>query len=80
MLNYLQHLVRASLDPRDKGSWAVGGLLHISKVVLWVPVQGHLAHLVEGELRVRPDLGQVEWVKLPALSLSEGHDLDIQGP
>ena len=34
-------------------------------------------HLDEGEVLVRPDLGEVEGVLLVLLSLLEGHHLDV---
>ena len=33
-----------------------GELLHLGEVVAGVPVEGELAHGVQGELSVRPDL------------------------
>ena len=39
-----------------------GELLHLSEVVAGIPVEGQLAHRVQGELSVGPDLHVVRGV------------------
>lgn len=41
---YLQHLVGAWLNARWHVARVKGQLLHLCKVVDWVPVQHHFAH------------------------------------
>lgn len=43
-LCYLQHLVRAGLDAWWHVAGVKGQLLHLCKVVDWVPVENQLAH------------------------------------
>ena len=47
------------LYSRHQMRWTEGELLHLGEVVAGVPVEGELAHRVQGELSVRPDLRSV---------------------
>lgn len=62
----------------------VGGLLDFGKVILGVFVEGELANFTEGELLVRPNVGQIEDVNLLLLpeffGLFGGHGLPFYSP
>ena len=75
-----QHLVRARPDPRNHVARLDGQLLDLGVVVGRVPVKGHLAHLDEWIVRVRPHLGQVERVEPVVPGLLERHDLHLERP
>lgn len=53
---YLQHLVRTRLN----ASWHVAGvkghLLHLCKIVGWVPVENYFAHRNQRVVFMRPNL------------------------
>lgn len=56
LVSYLKHLVRRCLYARHHVSWVEGTLFNLSKVVLGIPVQHHLAHRNQRELCMWPDL------------------------
>jgi len=72
----LQHLIRRRLDTRHHVGGTESDLLHLSKVVLGVPVKHNLAHRDQGVLSLGPDLGEIKWVPTELLSLLKGHHLD----
>mmetsp|Transcript_9343 Transcript_9343/g.29469 ORF Transcript_9343/g.29469 Transcript_9343/m.29469 type:complete len:472 (+) Transcript_9343:83-1498(+) len=76
----LQHLVRRRLNARHQLRRRECHLLHLREVVGRVAVQHDTTHRDERELRVRPDLGQVEGVEPMPLRLLEGHHLHVQRP
>lgn len=60
--------------------WTECDLLNFGEVVAWIAIQHQFADLDQWELTVRPDLGQIKWIKLPLLGLLEGHHLDVHRP
>lgn len=52
----LQHLVRAGLDAGRHVAGVKGQLLHLCKVVCWVPVEHQFPHWDEWEVFVGPNL------------------------
>ena len=76
----LQHGVRGGLDAGHGVRGRERGLLDLREVVLRVLVEHELPERTQRELRVRPDLGQVEHVVAELLGLRRGHGLHIGGP
>lgn len=52
----LQHLVRAGLDARRHVAGVKGQLLHLCKVVSWIPVEHQFAHWDQREVFMGPNL------------------------
>ena len=75
-----QHLVRARRDAGYEVRRREGGLLDLREVVLRVAVEGHLAHMDERVVAVRPHLGEVERVEAVVGGLGVGHHLHRQRP
>ena len=67
--------VGRGLDTGHKVGWRERGLLDLSEVVVGVLVESDLADGAKRELRVRPDLGQVQDVVPELLGLLGGHGL-----
>ena len=76
----LQHFIVRWLDAWHQVRGREGRLLDLCVIVLWVSVEGELSHLDEGVIRLRPDLGDVEYVELVVLGISLGHHLHEPGP
>ena len=71
----LEDRVGGGLDTGDDMRRRERGLLDLGEVVLHVLVEDELADGAERELRVRPDLGEIEDVVAELLGLLGGHGL-----
>ncbi len=76
----LQHRVGGRLDTGHQMRGRERGLLDLREVVLGVGVEDELADGSERKLRVRPDLGKVEYAVAEFLGLLRRHRLDVDGP
>jgi len=71
----LQDRICRWFDTRNKVRGRESGLLNLGEVVLGVLVENNLPKLAEGEVLVRPDLGEVEDVVAEFFGLLCRHDL-----
>ena len=71
----LQDRVSRWLDTRDKVGGRESSLLDLSEVVLGVLIENDLPELAEGEVFVRPDLGEIKDIVTELLGLFWGHGL-----
>ena len=73
----LKHFVRTGFDSGNQIGRTEGGLLNFGEVIFWVAIEHHLADRLQREVLLRPNLGEVKWVKVPLPGLFECHDLDV---
>src|SRR5690554_7133902 len=76
----LQHAIRREADAGDHVGRGEGSLLHILEVVVRIAVELHVAHLDQGVVLLRPDLGQIERMEAIVGSLFRSEERRVHGP
>lgn len=76
----LQDWVSRWLLVWNRVGWGESSLLNLSKVVLWVLVQGQLTESSQWVVLVWPDLGQVKDGEWSLLGLLGSHRLEVDSP
>src|SRR5258708_38682637 len=76
----LEHFVRREADTGNDVRRGESSLLHLGKKVLRVSVQFHHADLDQRIVRMRPHLGQIEWMNVIGICIFLVHDLHKELP
>jgi hypothetical protein len=76
----LEHLVERSFNSGNQVRRRESGLFSFSVVVFGVAVKDQLTDINQRVVAVGPDLGNIVDIESVVCGVSDGHDLNLEGP